>query len=49
LDNGMLNIDIERVVPEEKKPRLISVKWYEGGNNNLYNSSLTRKGHIEFS
>ena len=26
LDNGMLNIDIERVVPEEKKPRLISVK-----------------------
>ena len=26
LDNGMLNIDIERIVPEEKKPRLISVK-----------------------
>ena len=26
LETGMLNIDIERVVPEEKKPRLISVK-----------------------
>ena len=26
LENGMLYIDIERVVPEEKKPRLISVK-----------------------
>ena len=26
LENGMLTIDIERVVPEEKKPRLISVK-----------------------
>ena len=26
LDNGMLNINIERVVPEEKKPRLVTVK-----------------------
>ena len=26
LDNGMLTINLERVVPEEKKPRLIAVK-----------------------
>ena len=26
LENGMLTVDLERVVPEEKKPRLISVK-----------------------
>ena len=26
LENGMLKIDIERIVPEEKKPRLITVK-----------------------
>jgi molecular chaperone IbpA len=26
LENGMLTIDIERVVPEEKKPRLVTVK-----------------------
>ena len=26
LENRMLSIDLERVVPEEKKPRLISVK-----------------------
>ena len=26
LENGMLTIDLERVVPEEKKPRLIKVK-----------------------
>ena len=26
LADGMLNIDLERVVPEEKKPRLITVK-----------------------
>tara|TARA_R100001369_G_scaffold8882_1_gene21311 strand:- start:977 stop:1414 length:438 start_codon:yes stop_codon:yes gene_type:complete len=26
LENGMLYIDIERIVPEEKKPRLIEVK-----------------------
>ena len=26
LDNGMLTINLERVVPEEKKPRLIQVK-----------------------
>ena len=26
LANGMLNIDLERVIPEEKKPRLITVK-----------------------
>ena len=26
LENGMLTIDLERVVPEEKKPRLIPVK-----------------------
>ena len=26
LENGMLAIEIERVVPEEKKPRLITVK-----------------------
>ena len=26
LENGMLNINLERVIPEEKKPRLITVK-----------------------
>ena len=26
LQNGMLNINLERVIPEEKKPRLITVK-----------------------
>ena len=26
LENGMLTIDLERVVPEEKKPRLVTVK-----------------------
>ena len=26
LENGMLTVDLERIVPEEKKPRLISVK-----------------------
>ena len=26
LENGMLNIELERIVPEEKKPRLITVK-----------------------
>jgi len=26
MENGMLSIDLERVVPEEKKPRLIEVK-----------------------
>ena len=26
LENGMLKIDLERIVPEEKKPRLIAVK-----------------------
>ena len=26
LDNGMLTINLERVVPEEKKPRLVTVK-----------------------
>ena len=26
LENGMLYVDLERVVPEEKKPRLIEVK-----------------------
>ena len=26
LENGMLLIDLERVVPEEKKPRLVTVK-----------------------
>ena len=26
LENGMLNITLERIVPEEKKPRLIKVK-----------------------
>ena len=26
LENGMLTINLERVVPEEKKPRLIEVK-----------------------
>ena len=25
-ENGMLTVELERVVPEEKKPRLISVK-----------------------
>ena len=26
LENGMLTIELERIVPEEKKPRLIEVK-----------------------
>ena len=26
LENGMLTVDLERIVPEDKKPRLISVK-----------------------
>ena len=26
LENGMLKINLERIVPEEKKPRLIEVK-----------------------
>tara|TARA_B100000575_G_scaffold189629_1_gene152792 strand:+ start:100 stop:549 length:450 start_codon:yes stop_codon:yes gene_type:complete len=26
LDNGMLTIDLERIVPEEKKPQMITVK-----------------------
>ena len=26
LENGMLTVELERVVPEEKKPRLIKVK-----------------------
>ena len=26
LENGMLRIDLERIVPEEKKPRLITIK-----------------------
>ena len=26
LDNGMLTINLERIIPEEKKPRLIEVK-----------------------
>ena len=26
LENGMLTIDLERIIPEEKKPRLIEVK-----------------------
>ena len=26
LEHGMLYIDLERIVPEEKKPRLIEVK-----------------------
>ena len=26
LDNGMLSIELERIVPEEKKPQLIAVK-----------------------
>jgi molecular chaperone IbpA len=26
LENGMLQVDLERVVPEEKKPRLVTVK-----------------------
>ena len=26
LENGMLKIDLERIVPEEKKPRLITIK-----------------------
>ena len=28
LENGMLTVELERVVPEEKKPRLIKVKWF---------------------
>ena len=26
MENGMLSVDLERIVPEEKKPRLIEVK-----------------------
>ena len=26
LENGMLNINLERIVPEEKKPRIITIK-----------------------
>ena len=26
LENGMLRIDLERIVPEEKKPRIITIK-----------------------
>ena len=26
MENGMLSVDLERIVPEEKKPRLIAVK-----------------------
>ena len=26
LKNGLLNIDLERIIPEEKKPRLIDIK-----------------------
>ncbi len=26
LNNGLLNIDLERIVPEEKKSRLIEIK-----------------------
>ena len=26
LENGLLRIDLERIIPEEKKPRLIEVK-----------------------
>jgi len=26
LENGMLKIDLERIVPEEKKPRIITIK-----------------------
>jgi molecular chaperone IbpA len=26
LDNGLLSIDLERIVPEEKKPRTIDIK-----------------------
>ena len=28
LENGMLTVELERVVPEEKKPRLIKVKLF---------------------
>ena len=26
MDNGMLYIEIERIVPEEKKPKIIEIK-----------------------
>jgi molecular chaperone IbpA len=26
MENGMLMVDLERIVPEEKKPRLIDIK-----------------------
>jgi len=25
-ENGLLNIDLERIIPEEKKPRVIEIK-----------------------
>ena len=30
LKNGLLNIQLERIVPEEKKARLINISWFEG-------------------
>jgi molecular chaperone IbpA len=26
MENGMLMVDLERIIPEEKKPRLIDIK-----------------------
>jgi molecular chaperone IbpA len=25
-ENGLLNVELERIIPEEKKPRLIEIK-----------------------
>ena len=29
LENGMISLELERIVPEEKKPRLVTVKYDE--------------------
>jgi molecular chaperone IbpA len=35
LENGLLHVDLERVVPEEKKPRKITINAGEPGNTGL--------------
>jgi molecular chaperone IbpA len=35
LENGLLHIELQRVVPEEKKPRKITINGSDGLNNGL--------------
>jgi molecular chaperone IbpA len=35
LENGLLHIELERIVPEEKKPRKITINGAESGNSGL--------------